>query len=260
MYAIGECDYHYHGANRLGANSLLSCIFTGLFTGPSILSYVSNQDSGAADVSESLKSSAVKKQQERHDDLLKGNSDSDENPYLIHQELGDIMTRAATVVRKNDQLADAIEKVNDLHDRSMKVSLADTGSWTNQNVIFAKSLQDMFPIAKCILKGALQRDECRGAHFKPEFARPSLTAEEPGERRKQAEEWLDEFDKNNKKYLKSTIADWNHDSKTPNLSYEDVDTGSIEPRPRLYGLVGAEVIEEVFEERSKKKKQEKAKS
>ncbi len=260
LYAIGECDYHYHGANRLGANSLLSCIFTGLFTGPSILSYVSNQDSGAADVSESLKSSAVKKQQERHDDLLKGNSDSDENPYLIHQELGDIMTRAATVVRKNDQLADAIEKVNDLHDRSMKVSLADTGSWTNQNVIFAKSLQDMFPIAKCILKGALQRDECRGAHFKPEFARPSLTAEEPGERRKQAEEWLDEFDKNNKKYLKSTIADWNHDSKTPDLSYEDVDTGSIEPRPRLYGLVGAEVIEEVFEERSKKKKQEKAKS
>ena len=39
LYAIGECDYHYHGANRLGANSLLSCIFTGLFTGASILNF-----------------------------------------------------------------------------------------------------------------------------------------------------------------------------------------------------------------------------
>ena len=253
LYAIGECDYHYHGANRLGANSLLSCIFTGLFTGPSIVSYISNQRGGHADVGEALKSSAVKKQQERHDELLTGNSDSDENPYLIHQEMGDIMTRVATVVRRNDQLSDAIEKVNELHERSMKVSLADTGSWTNQNVIFAKAVQDMFPIAKCILKGALQRDECRGAHFKPDFQKPSLTATDPGQRRKQAEDWLDEFDKNNDKYLKSTIADWNHSTQTPDLSYEEVDTESIPPRPRLYGLVGAEAIEEVYAERAEKK-------
>ncbi|NND98045.1 MAG: succinate dehydrogenase flavoprotein subunit [Pirellulaceae bacterium] len=253
LYAIGECDYHYHGANRLGANSLLSCIFTGLFTGPSILSYISNQSSGSADVAESLKSSAVQQQQERHDQLLTGNPGSDENPYLIHQQLGDVMTRVATVVRRNDQLSSAIETVNDLHERSMKVSLADTGSWSNQNVIFAKSVQDMFPIAKCILKGALQRDECRGAHFKPDFQKTSLTATDPVERRKQAESWLDEFDTNNDKYLKSTIADWNHDSQTPDLSYEDVDTSLIPPRPRLYGLVGAEAIEQVFKERSDRK-------
>jgi succinate dehydrogenase / fumarate reductase, flavoprotein subunit len=46
LYALGECDYHYHGANRLGANSLLSCIFSGLFTGTSIVNYASNQKSG----------------------------------------------------------------------------------------------------------------------------------------------------------------------------------------------------------------------
>jgi succinate dehydrogenase / fumarate reductase flavoprotein subunit len=253
LYAMGECDYHYHGANRLGANSLLSCIFTGLFTGPSIVSYINSQSGGADDVTEAMKSSAAKKEQDRHDDLLTGNAGSDENPYLIHQQLGDIMTRVATVVRRNDQLSTAIDNVNELHERAMKVSLADSGSWSNQNVIFAKSLQDMFPIAKCILKGALQRDECRGAHFKPDFQKPSLTAEDPAERRRQAETWLDEFDKNNEKYLKSTIADWNHDSQTPDLSYEDVDTGSITPRPRLYGLVGADIIEEVFAERQRDK-------
>jgi|TARA_R110002072_G_scaffold100207_6_gene220664 succinate dehydrogenase / fumarate reductase flavoprotein subunit len=253
LYAIGECDYHYHGANRLGANSLLSCIFTGLFTGSSIMNYSASQKSGADDVPQSLLDSAVKAQQDRHDHLLNGNAGSDENPYLIHQELGDLMTRVATVVRRNDQLEEAIKKVDELHERAMKVSLADTGSWTNQNVIFAKSLQDMFPLAKALLKGALQRDECRGAHFKPDFKKPSLTSEDPVERRRQAEAWCDEFEANNEKYLKTTVATWNASTNQPDLAYEDVDTSLIPPRPRLYGLVGAEAIEEVWNERAAKK-------
>ncbi|MCM2372691.1 succinate dehydrogenase flavoprotein subunit [Aporhodopirellula aestuarii] len=250
LYAIGECDYHYHGANRLGANSLLSCIFSGLFTGSSIVNYAASQSSGAADVPQSLLDAAVKAQQERHDHLLNGNKDSNENPYLIHQELGDIMTRVATVVRKNDQLREAITKVDELHERAMRVNLADTGAWTNQNVIFAKALQDMFPIAKALLRGALQRDECRGAHFKPEFIKPPLTSDDPAERRRQAEAWCDAFQENNEKYLKSTIATWNSGSNQPELTYEDVDTSLIPPRPRLYGLVGAEAIEEVWNERA----------
>ncbi|EMI40679.1 succinate dehydrogenase flavoprotein subunit [Rhodopirellula sp. SWK7] len=250
LYAIGECDYHYHGANRLGANSLLSCIFTGLFTGTSIVNYAASQKSGADDVPQSLLDAAVKAQQDRHDHLLNGNKDSDENPYLIHQELGDIMTRVATVVRKNDQLQEAIGKVDELHERAMRVNLADTGAWTNQNVIFAKALQDMFPIAKALLRGALQRDECRGAHFKPDFIKPPLTSDDPVERRRQAEAWCDAFQENNEKYLKSTIATWNSATNQPELTYEDVDTSLIPPRPRLYGLVGAEAIEEVWNERA----------
>ncbi|MEL6899224.1 MAG: FAD-binding protein, partial [Planctomycetota bacterium] len=165
LYAIGECDYHYHGANRLGANSLLSCIFTGLFTGPSITSYVNGQSEGHADLSSTTVDAAMQAQMKRHDDLLNRTAGGEpENPYLIHQQLGDVMTRAATVVRRNDQLQDALSTVHDLHERAGRVSLSDSGTWTNQNVIFAKSLQDMFPLAKCILKGALQRDECRGAH------------------------------------------------------------------------------------------------
>ena len=253
LYAIGECDYHYHGANRLGANSLLSCIFTGLFTGPSILNYAQNQSSGHGDVPPSLLDSSVRQQQERHDRLLRGDGSHDENPYLIHQELGDVMTRFATVVRKNDQLQSAIDTVNELHERALRVSLSDTGNWTNQNVIFAKSVQDMFPIAKAILEGALRRDECRGAHYKPDFAKPSLTADNDAERRQQAEAWCDEFEANNEKNLKSTVARWDSQNSKPELSYEDVDTSLIPPRPRLYGLVGAETIEEVWNRRAAEK-------
>lgn len=254
LYAIGECDYHYHGANRLGANSLLSCIFTGLFTGSSIVNYIGSQDEGHADLKSSLVEGAQALHQKRHDDLLSGADSNDENPYLIHQELGDIMTRVATVVRKNDQLTDALSKVDELHQRAMKAGLSDTGSWSNQNVIFTKSVQDMFPLAKTILKGALQRDECRGAHYKPEFEKPPLTSEDPTERRQQAEVWCDEFEANNRKYLKSTIATWNGDTMQPEITYEDVDTSLAAPRPRLYGLVGAETIEQVWNERVQAKK------
>ena len=123
-------------------------------------------------------------------------------------------------------------------------------------MIFAKSVQDMFPLAKTLLQGALQRDECRGAHFKPDFEKPSLTSEDPAERLRQAEAWCDDFEENNRKYLKSTVASWHDDAKKPSLEYEEVDTSLIPPRPRLYGLVGAEVIEEVWNARSEKKKAE----
>lgn len=248
LYAIGECDYQYHGGNRLGANSLLSCIFTGLFVGPGIQNYIKNQKSAASELAPELFEGAIRKQEERHSALLSG--DGGENPYLIHQQLGDIMTKAATVVRRNSQLDEAYRIVDDLHQKARNCSLSDSGSWSNQNVIFTKALQDMFPIAKSILKGARQRDECRGAHFKPDFARSSLTETDPAARRKEAEKWCDEFQANNDRFLKSSVA--SYDGNDPTVDYEDVDTSIIPPRPRLYGLVGGEVIEEVWKERGAK--------
>src|SRR5690606_12921998 len=151
LYAIGECDYQYHGGNRLGANSLLSCIFTGLFVAPCIENMLGSLKTSASDdrFKSLLRGQRAVKQVE-HETLLK-RSGGRENPYVIHQELGDVMTKAATVVRRNDQLKSAIEKVNELAERVENRSLSDTGNWTNQNVIFTKALQDMFPLAKIIL-------------------------------------------------------------------------------------------------------------
>ena len=252
LYALGEADYQYHGANRLGANSLLSCIFSGLISAPGVQNYINSQKKSAADLPVSLYEGAVAKHEERHRQLL--DNQGGENPYVLHQELGNWMTRAATVVRENTQLDEAYQKVSELHERSHKCSLADGGNWTNQNVVFTKAMQDMFPIAKAILKGARMRDECRGAHFKPEFAMPSLTSTDPTERRREAETWCDRFEENNKKFLKSSIATIK--GMHPEITYEEVDTSIIPPRPRLYGLVGAEVIEQVWKERVAKRTKE----
>ncbi|MFN9416880.1 MAG: succinate dehydrogenase flavoprotein subunit [Pirellula sp.] len=246
LYALGECDYQYHGANRLGANSLLSCIFSGLFVAPGIVNLMKN-NKAASDLPKSIFEKAVAVQESRHKALL-ANQSGDENPYLLHQELGDTMTRAATVVRDNAQLDEAYAKVLDLQARSKKCSLSDTGSWTNQNVIFTKAVQDMFPVSLSILRGARMRDESRGAHYKPAFSPPSLKSTDPAERLREAEAWCDDFEANNKKFLNSTICTW--DGTEPVHSFEPIDTRLLAPRPRLYGLVGAEAIEQVWKERS----------
>lgn len=253
LYAIGECDYQYHGGNRLGANSLLSCIFTGLFVAPGVQAMLNSLKESAGDEAfDSLITGAAEQKEAEFQGMLAPTEGEGENPYLIHQELGDEMTKAATVVRVNSQLDAALEKVNELCERSKRCSLSDTGSWTNQNVVFTRALRDMFPIAKAILKGARARDECRGAHYKPEFSMPGIDATDPTEKRRQAEEWCDKFQAKNDKWLKTTVASFDK-SGEPTLSYEDVDTTLISPRPRLYGLVGAEIIDEVWKERQRAK-------
>ena len=243
LYAIGECDYQFHGANRLGANSLLSCIFTGLFCAPGVIAGCRSPAG-----TELLFADAIRRQEQRHKALLSRTAGA-ENPYDLHQQLGSIMTRTATVVRRNEQLAAAYAEVCTLEERWQKCAISDTGNWTNQNVVFTKSLGDMFPLAKVILKGALLRDECRGAHFKPDFAMPGIAATDPAEKRREAEEWCDRFEENTRRWLKTTVAKHGADGH-PEISYEDIDTSLIPPRPRLYGLVGGEVIEEVWKERA----------
>ena len=85
------------------------------------------------------------------------------------------------------RLRQAIGVVQGLRDRADQCSLSDTGNWTNQNVVYTKALVDMFPLALTILKGARLRDECRGAHYKPDFALPGIEADDSAERHRLAE-------------------------------------------------------------------------
>ena len=249
LYAIGECDYQYHGANRLGANSLLSCIFSGLIVAPGIQNWLKSIPGGAAsDQPAAVFADATAQMERRHQQLL-SRQGGGENPYLLHEKLGDAMTKAATVVRDNASLDAAYATVSELAERAQNCSLSDSGQWTNQNVVFTKALLDMFPLAKTILKGARQRDECRGAHYKPAFQLPGIAATDPAGRRQQAEEYCDRFEENNRQWLKTTVASW--DGAEPSLRYEAVDTSLVAPRPRLYGVVGGEVIMEVWTERQR---------
>ena len=99
IFAAGECEYQYHGANRLGANSLVSCIFGGFKAGPNALYYASNLPAAEGDGGHAAE---LARQAEINRQLL--NNKGTENPFKLWRELGDIMTRHATVIRYNKGL------------------------------------------------------------------------------------------------------------------------------------------------------------
>ncbi len=215
LYTMGEASFAYHGANRLGANSLLSCIFDGLFGGGCIRNYITDATKvNAADVPQSTFDAVVKQEQDRQTKLI--NSTGDENPYTLWQEMGKWMTDNCTVVRHNDKLQATIDRCQEWKERYTRVKLSDTGMWTNQNLSFARATRDMILQSEAILKGALQRDESRGAHFKPAFP-----------------------DRNDADFLKATIATFDPATGSAQISYQAVDTSLVTPRARTYGKTDA---------------------
>ncbi|HBT95066.1 MAG TPA: succinate dehydrogenase flavoprotein subunit [Coriobacteriia bacterium] len=207
LYAAGECDYSQHGANRLGANSLLSAVYGGLAAGPEAISYAQGLSGSVA--SSSVYEAALKKDQDEYNGILalKGK----ENPYVLHQELGELMTENVTVVRENARLSETYEKLGEFSERFKNVGITDTSAWCNTNAPFIRQLGGMIDLAKIITLGALNRNESRGSHYKPEFP-----------------------ERNDAEWLKTTIATYDPASNGPKLSYEEVDISLIEPRKRDY--------------------------
>src|SRR5271154_6057908 len=95
IYAAGECEYQYHGANRLGANSLVSCIFGGGLAGPAAVKYAKSLEKGTDSVSASVFEAEQKRQEGKNRALL--SNDGTENPLTIWKEMGEIMTEHVTV-------------------------------------------------------------------------------------------------------------------------------------------------------------------
>ncbi len=173
LYAAGEVDYQYHGANRLGANSLLSCIYGGMVTGPAVATYRKNLAKSAYDASSSVFESAEKKYQADYERVLKQNQGGGENPYRLHQELSETMLRDCTIERNNKVLDGVLAKIGELDERVKKVQCPDSSPRMNQGAQFVRHLENMLVLARVIAQGARNRDESRGAHYKPEFPKRS---------------------------------------------------------------------------------------
>ncbi|GAE30162.1 succinate dehydrogenase flavoprotein subunit [Halalkalibacter hemicellulosilyticus] len=209
LFAAGECDYSQHGANRLGANSLLSAIYGGMVAGPKAVEYMSGLEKSADSMPSSLFEDEVKKEQQTFDDIM--SMDGTENAYMLHKELGEWMTDNVTVVRYNDKLLQTDEKIQELLERYQNININDTAKWSNQGASFTRQLQGMLNLGRVITLGAYNRNESRGAHYKPDFP-----------------------ERNDEEFLKTTKAKFNPTTKNPEFTYEEVDTSLIEPRKRDY--------------------------
>ena len=206
LYAAGECDYSIHGANRLGANSLLSCVYGGFVAAPAALEYAKNVERGQTETN-GIHAAEVKRQQEINDSIV--SNEGGENQYKLHDEMAKWMTDNVTVVRYNDRLKATDEKLLEIQDRYSKISINDSNLWATQAVPHARQLWNMIQLARVITLGALNRNESRGAHYKPDFP-----------------------DRDDENFLKTTIAEYSEEA--PVFSYEAVDTSLVEPRKRDY--------------------------
>jgi len=206
LLAAGECDYSIHGANRLGANSLVSCVYGGFIAAPAAIEYAKNVVRNGADGSR-IYEQELKHQQEINDRLV--SQSGDENQYVLHQEMGKWMTDNVTVVRYNEKLKATDNKLLELMDRYKRISINDSNLWATMALPHARHLDNMLELARVITLGALNRNESRGAHYKPEFP-----------------------DRDDENFLKTTIAEFSGEG--PVFSYDPVDVSLIQPRKRDY--------------------------
>jgi succinate dehydrogenase / fumarate reductase flavoprotein subunit len=227
LYATGEADYAYHGANRLGANSLLSCIYSGMIGGPAMAAFAKSQSKSATDADNQRYFSESKKYWEDRFATIK-RMDGKENAYGLTKELGDLMTENCTVVRYNDRLKKTVERIRDFKARWNNCNALDTGNVGNRSISYINQLWNMFELAEVIAKSALMRDESRGAHYKPEFSLPEPKSKDPRE----DSEWMGLWKKRHEKWAKTTMA--NYTVAGPKISYEDIPTPVLDPEPRWY--------------------------
>lgn len=206
LLAAGECDFSIHGANRLGANSLLSCVYGGFIAAPAAIEYATNLERNGADGSR-IYDQELKHQQEINDKLIK--QSGNENQYQLHEEMGKTMTDNVTVIRYNDKLKATDDKLLELMDRYKRISINDSNLWATMALPHARHLDNMLELARVITLGALNRNESRGAHYKPEFP-----------------------ERDDENFLKTTIAEFSGEG--PVFSYEPVDLSLIKPRKRDY--------------------------
>lgn len=219
LYAFGEVNFAYHGANRLGANALLSCLFDGLCCGVSVVNYVRSSEVSKAPA-EMLTSSAYDAVIEQEQAKVKAYTDTVGkteasplyNPYQIHKELGSEMTAACTVVKSAARLEQCRNKLSELRDRFSKVRLGDAATWTNQTLSYTRCVGDMLLVSEAICFGSIERKESRGAHYRTDYQ-----------------------ERDDRNFMKSTVAKFNKPMKATTIEFFDIDASLIRPTARTYG-------------------------
>jgi len=228
LFAAGECEYQYHGANRLGANSLISCLYAGTVVGDKVMEYCKGLKKTSSDVSSKVFDAEMARQKAGMDKILKFNGP--ENPYVLKDEMNNYMSTYVGVVRTTKQLQDTDKKLLELMERYKKLGVYDTGGWSNRTAIFIRHLWNMFELARGIVGGSLLRKESRGAHYMPEYP-----------------------NRDDENWLKTTKAKWTPSG--PQFSLEDVDISLVKPRVRRYDVTKDQVIKEAAEKEAASSKE-----
>lgn len=155
LYAVGECASKYHGANRLGGNSLLSAVYSGTVAAETILSSPISKP-------QTEFSTFINQQNAQITGLL--SSASKFPSFYLRQMLSDTMNTCLGIVRTKDKLEDGLAELENLSTFLKKLKYdKDVSIYENYR------LPQMLLLARAIVSSALFRQESRGAHFRSDF-------------------------------------------------------------------------------------------
>ncbi|HEX6807314.1 MAG TPA: fumarate reductase/succinate dehydrogenase flavoprotein subunit [Gemmatimonadaceae bacterium] len=160
LFAAGECAAGLHGANRLGGNSLSDLLVFGRRAGEYASAFA--REHGAAAVDESAVSGVARRALEPFD------RNTGEGPYQIQQALQQAMQDLVGIVRRDDDMRQALGKIDALRARAQRVSV-DGNREYNPGWHTALDLGNLLTIAEAITRSALERRESRGGHFRDDY-------------------------------------------------------------------------------------------
>ncbi len=229
LMASGECDYQYHGANRLGANSLLSAAYSGTVSGPEAMKWAKSGNKGS-ELTDAEMEAARQEVQNEYDKILQMNGA--ENAHKLHHEMGDLMYKYVAIERDNNGLDAALVELKKLLKRWDNIGITDRGNVANQEAMFVRQLRNMILYAMAIAKSARMRDESRGAHAKIVL--------ENGQRKMDKDGELVFMGRDDERFMKVTIVNYDEKTEEPVVSYRDFDHSLIKPRARNYAVAKKE--------------------
>jgi succinate dehydrogenase / fumarate reductase flavoprotein subunit len=215
--------------------------------GPGVVNYLKNLPQAASEMPSSMFDGDEKRWKDRFSEISQ--MSGSENPYALHNELAEAMISNVLIVRENEKLGATLKVIEDIESRWKNIECVDTQDWTNPVPSFVNQLWNMIQLSKIITMGALQRDEFRGSHYKPDFDLNQPDDFDPADYLEFEDQkfnggvhkdqfasshldYMERFEKNNENWLKSSIATYNNGK--PTIDYEQVDTSLIAPRPRKY--------------------------
>ncbi len=161
LFACGECAAGLHGANRLGGNSLSDLIVFGTLAGRGATAYARKLDNAPK-----IDEGQVKNSVRGATDYL--NRESGLNPYVVHDELQELMQNKVGIIRNGEDLRSAISELNEMEAKLSQVK-AHGSSQYNPGWHEAISLKSLFITAKLVANAAELREESRGAHTRLDF-------------------------------------------------------------------------------------------
>jgi succinate dehydrogenase / fumarate reductase flavoprotein subunit len=162
LFAAGEVAGGMHGSNRLGGNSLSDLLVFGRRAGLGAAEYIA----ALGDDRPSVSSDDIDRAAEQALHPFAG--DGGENPYTLHTELQMTMNDLVGIIRRKEEMEDALEQLGQLKERARGVTVEGHRQF-NPGWHLALDLENMLLVSECVARAALMREESRGGHTREDY-------------------------------------------------------------------------------------------